>query len=51
MHLVVNDKIGELVVNEMNRRNKVRKVGERKHTKKSITHEAILLWDKDRKSK
>ena len=50
MHLVVDNKLGELITNEVKRRNRYPKPGERKATVKSITEEIILSWEENRKS-
>jgi len=50
MHLVVDDKTGELITTEVKKRNRFPKPGERKATKKSVTEEAVIFW-KENKNK
>jgi len=49
MHLVVDEKIGDVVSKEVERRNKKLKPGERRHTSKSVTEEAIIYWKDNNK--
>ncbi len=49
MHLVVDKKVGALIDNEVNRRNRYLKPGQRKHTKRTVTEEIILTWQENKK--
>jgi len=49
MHLVVDNKVGELITSEVKRRNRYLKPGQRKHTKRTVTEEIILEWKENKK--
>ena len=51
MHLVVDNRVGELITSEVNRRNRYLKPGQRKHNKRTVTEEIVLSWEEKRKSK
>lgn len=50
MHLVVDDRVGKIVVDEVERRVKKNKPGEPRPTRQTVAEEIILQW-KENKSK
>jgi hypothetical protein len=49
-HLVVSPEVGKLIDDEVVRRNKELPIGDRVHTKRSVSEEAVTYWAKRNES-